>query len=181
MTDKMTLVYAKKTGHVLGFVTRESDPEATLQPEEVAGESLLVRFVGSPTAATFKAQFLVPAAELSVAVKNYDAVVVTKPRDYIIDESQQVAIPTLATTPAVNLTGNSRINVDVTTNVTAKTPVWIQVSSAIDPADTQVRPAEIIVGAHDIDIDLLPLDVGVHYVLALVAGHEATIKQITVP
>ena len=180
MTDKMTLLCVNKTGHILGFVTRESDPETKLQPQELAGETLLVRFIGDPTVTAFKtAQFLVPASDLSVEIKSYDDVVVTRPRDFCLDASKQV-VSAVAVNPTVTLAGN-RVSVDVVSNVTAKTAVWIQVSSAIDPSNTQTRDAEIPLNEKIANFDLLPLDVGKHNVLVMVAGRQPSLKEITVP
>jgi len=181
MTDKMTLVCVKKTGHVLAFVTRESDPEAKLEPGDVAGETLLVRFAGDPAAPAFNtARFLVPSEELTVEVKDYDDVVVTRSRDFYLDAAQAV-VSASGAVPAVSLSGNSQITVDLGTNVTEKTPVWIQVSSAIDPANTQVRESDININTDQTVLDLLPLSTGVHHVLALVAGHHSFVQGIIAP
>jgi hypothetical protein len=181
MTNKMTLIVAKKTGHVLGVVTRESDPEGRLEPADVAGEELLVRLVGDPTAATFNAQFLVPANELAVEVKDFDQVVVTRPREFCLNAEKQV-IGTAGTPTANNPapTPNTQIRVGAAAAVAVKTPVWIQVSSSIDPTNTQVRQGEIDVGQTEVDLDVLPLDSGDHYVLALVGGHALLVEEITV-
>ena len=181
MTDKMTLVVVKKTGHVLAFVTRASEPEAKLEPEAIAGKELLVRFAGDPADPPFRsAQFLVPADQLGVEVKDYDAVVVTRPRDYFLNEQQQV-VNAAAAAPAVGVTGNTRIGVTVAPNVISKTPVWIQVASATDPANTQVREAEIAINQNSVDLDVLPLDSGDHFVLALVAGRQQIVAEINIP
>lgn len=181
MTDKMTLIVVKKTGHVLAVVTRESDPEGKLEPADVAGEKLLVRFAGAPADAPFKvAQFFLPAEELAVEVKDYDAVVVTRPRDFFLNADKDV-VGASGGAPAVTLSGTTQLNVDVAANVTAKTPVWIQVSPAVDPTNTQVRQGDIDVNQDDVDLEVLPLDSGLHYVLTLVAGHEQVVKEINVP
>ena len=182
MTNKMTLILVKKTGHVLGVVTRESDPEGPLEPAGVAGEELLVRFVGDPTAATFNdAQFLVPANELAVEVKDFDQVVVTRPREFWLNADKQVvgtgANPTVDNP---NPTPNTQIRVTAAAAATVKTPVWIQVSSTTDPTNTQVRQGEIDVGQNLVNLDVLPLDSGDHYVLALVGGHAVFVDEITV-
>ena len=180
MSDKMTLLCVKKTGHILGFVTRESDPETTLLPEDLAGENLLVRLIGDTSATTFKtAQFLVPAADLSVEIKDYDEVAVTRPRDFCLDDSKQL-VSAIALQPNVTRTGN-RISVDVVTNVGKKTAVWIQVSSAVDPANTQTRDGEIPINEKVANFDVLPLDVGDHNVLVLVAGSRPFLTELTVP
>lgn len=181
MTNKMTLLLVKKTGHVLGVVTRESDPEGTLEPADIAGEELLVRFAGRAADTPFAvAQFFVPAAELAVEVKDLDPVVVTRPREFYLNADKQVA-GAAGAVPTVTLSGNTQINVDLAANVTAKTPVWIQVSAAADLTRTQVRQADIDVNQDDVDLEVLPLNSGLHYVLTLVAGHEQVVREINVP
>ena len=183
MTDKMTLIVVKKTAHVLAVVTRESDSEGRLAPADVAGEKLLVRFAGRPQDPHFSAaQFLVPADELAVEVKDYDPVVVTRPRDFYLDASKEPA-GTAAVNPSVSNPGNSNTQITVNAGgaVTDKTPVWIQISSSTDPSDTQVRQGEIEANGTTIDFDVLPLDSGIHYVLTLVGGREQIVDDITVP
>ncbi len=183
MTDKMTLIVVKKTNHILGVVTRESDPEAKLEPKDIAGEKLLVRFAGRQDDPHFRAgQFLVPSDELVVEVKDYDPVVVTRPRAFYLDANKEPA-GTSALTPSVTNPGNSNTQIQVTAGgaVAEKTPVWIQISSASDPNNTQVRQGEINTGGTTIDFDVLPLDSGTHYVLTLVGGREQIVDDITVP
>lgn len=181
MTDKMTLIVIKKTGHVLGAVTRESDPEGTLDPADVAGEELLVRFAGRQQDPPFYvAQFMVPVDELGVEVKDYDPVVVTRPREFYLNADKNV-VGAAGVIPTITLSGNTQINVDLAANVTEKTPVWIQVTPATDPSSTQVRQGDINVNEDDVDLEVLPLDSGLHYVLTLVAGHEQVVREITVP
>ena len=180
MTNKMSLILVKKTGHVLGVVTRESDPEGPLEPAGVAGEELLVRFVGNPTAATFNAQFFVPANELAVEVKDFDDVVVTRPREFCLNADKQVVGTTGTATVANPPPSNTQIRVSAGAAVAVKTPVWIQTSSSTDPTNTQVRQGEIDVGQITVDIDVLPLDSGDHYVLALVGSRELRVEEITV-
>src|ERR1041384_8379474 len=181
MTNKMSLIVVKKTDHVLAVVTRESDPEGPLEPVGVAGEELLVRYAGDPTAATFNdAQFLVPANELAVEVKDFDEVVVTRPREFCLNADKQVVGTAGSNTVSNPAPANTQIKIDVGGNVAAKTPVWLQVTSAVDPTNRQVRQGEIDVGQREIDIDVLPLDSGDHYVLAFAAGRELRVHKITI-
>jgi len=176
MTDKMTLIVVKKTGHVLGVVTRESDPEGKLEPKDVAGEKLLVRFAGSAFSA---AQFFVPSDELAVEVKDFDPVVVTRPREFYLNADKQVTGTTGTTT--ITPQSNTQIRVAVAA-VAAKTPAWIQVLSKNDPTDTQVRQGEIDVGQKQVDLDVLPLSSGdVYHVFALVGGRDQIVQDVTAP
>ena|SRR6185295_300318 len=177
MTDKMTLIVVKKTGHVMGVVTRESDPEGKLEPKDVAGEKLLVRFVGSPPFSV--AQFFVPSDELAVEVKDFDPVVVTRPREFYLNADKQVTGTTGTTT--ITPQSNTQIRVAVAA-VAAKTPAWIQVLSSTDPTDTQVRQGEIDIGQTHVDLDVLPLNSGdVYHVFGLVGGSEQRVQDITAP
>lgn len=182
MTNKMTLILVKKTGHVLGVVTRESDPEGTLEPVGVAGEELLVRFVGEPTGALFDvAHFLVPADELALEVKDFDPMVVPRARDFYLNADKQV-VATSGAAAVPNPTSIMQVTVNASGAVGVKTPVWIQISSSTDPTDTQVRQGEIDVSQPGVVIDVLPLTSGsVYYVLALVGGHDQLVEDITAP
>jgi len=177
MTDKMTLIVVKKTGHVMGVVTRESDPEGKLEPKDIAGEKLLVRFVGSPPFSV--AQFFVPSDELAVEVKDFDPVVVTRPREFYLNADKQVTGTTGTTT--ITPQSNTQIRVAVAA-VAAKTPAWIQVLSSTDPTDTQVRQGEIDIGQTHVDLDVLPLNSGdVYHVFGLVGGSEQRVQDVTAP
>ena len=182
MTNKMSLILVKKTGHVLGVVTRESDPEGPLDPAGVAGEELLVRYAGDdPTVATFKdAQFFVPASELSVEVKDFDPVVVTRPREFCLNANKDVVGTAGTVTVSNPASSNTQIKLDLGANVIAKTPVWLQVSPAVDPTSKQVRQGEIDVGQKEVDLDVLPLDPGDHYVLAFAAGRQLRVHKLTI-
>lgn len=182
MTDKMTLITIKKTGHILGVVTRESDPEGTLEPADVAGEELLVRFAGNPTSALFDlAQFLVPADELALEVKDYDEMVVTRARDFYLNADKDV-VGTAGSAPTIaNPATKTQITVNAVGVVLEKTPVWVQISSSIDPTNTQVRQGEIDANQSTVVLDVLPLDTGVHYVLTLVGGRGQAVEDITAP
>jgi hypothetical protein len=177
----MTLITVKKTGHVLGVVTRESDPEGTLEPADVAGERLLVRFVGNPSGGLFNASFFVPADELALEVTDFDEMVVGRARDFYLNADKQL-VATSGTPTINNPTSNLQIRVGVGAAVTAKTPVWIQVVSSTDPTKTQVREGEIDVGQTNADIEVLPLDSGgLYVVLAMVGGHDQLVEDISVP
>lgn len=181
MTDKMTLILVKKTGHVLGVVTRESDPEGKLEPADVAGEKLFVRFAGDPTDAPFAlAQFFVPAEELSVEVVDFDPLVVARPRAFYLNADKAV-VGTGGTAPTIPSSSSTQVTVDVGPNVIAKTAVWVQISSVSNPTVTQVRQGDIEVGADTVDLEVLPLDSGHHYVLTLVGGREQFVADINVP
>jgi len=182
MTDKMTLIVVKKTGHVLGVVTRESDPEGKLEPADVAGEKLLVRFVGSPGPLFEVARFLVPADELALEVKDFDPMIVPRARDFVLNADKQ-AVATSGTAAVPDPPPSiMQVTVNASAAVTVKTPVWIQISSSTDPTDTQVRQGEIDVNESGVDIDVLPLNSGsLYYVLALVGGHDQLVQDITAP
>ena len=181
MTDKMTLILLKKTGHVLGVVTRESDPEGKLEPVDVAGETLFVRFAGEPSTAHFElAQFFVPADELALEVKDYDDLVVTRPRAFYLNADKNV-VGTAGTAPTITGPSSTQITVDAGGNVTVKTPVWVQITSISNPTITQVRQGDIEIGQDTVDLDVLPLDSGHHYVFTLVGGRGQVVADINIP
>ena len=183
MTEKMTLLYVKRTGNVLAFVTRNSEPEGEVTADVLAGSGLLVRYAGLPADTGFTtAQFLVPADSLEVKIADYDELVAQTPRNFYIDPDSKDVAQVDATLSASTPTkiNNTQIKVKLGGIVAEKTPVWVQVSGA-DPDKAQVREAEIDKNADQVDINLLTLDPGQHSVLVLVAGGRTFVDQFTIP
>ena len=87
MTDKMTLLFVKHTGHILAAVTRSADPTGEISAEDLARGGLLVRGFNGDT------QFEVPSRELDVLTVDLDPALLLQPRAFVVDEDQKVPVP----------------------------------------------------------------------------------------
>ena len=81
MNEKMQVLYVEHTGHVLGAISRTSDPEGELDAEALAGGGLVVDTVDSATAEL--RHFEVPAATLKTSSVSFDPAVFSEPREYL--------------------------------------------------------------------------------------------------
>jgi hypothetical protein len=140
MADKMTVLFAKQTGHALAVVTRSAAPESELQSEALARDGLPVR--GLPA---FNQPFTVAAQQLKALVVNYDESVILNPRGYRVDEGQKTTTPLSTSAFALGpLTLNqvptgTEVRVSLSAVPTADVPVWIQVEGGdlLEPRVTQ--------------------------------------------
>lgn len=172
MSDKITVLCVKKTGHVLAALTRAADPESEITVEELAGEEgLLVRGLAVPPDPN--ALFFVPAAELKAAVVDSKPGVIESPRRFYLDENDEVQ--PLDAARAVSSVAVSAAPVKVTVNVNAaaqadKAAVWVYVPEQ-DPSQSQTLTGEKPENALSVALDAAPLGPGApHYFLVLVEG-----------
>lgn len=118
---KLTVLYAKDTGHALAAVTRVALPEADAGAEDdavspevraLAGEALPVRGFFDASGTTTKpdpAVFSIPAEDLAAVTVDGEDHQLLAPRDYVVleeDKKLQPADPT--TVPTVTPTNGNR-------------------------------------------------------------------------
>ena len=123
MTDKMTLLFVKHTGHILAAVTRSADPTGTISAEDLARGGLLVRGFNGDT------QFEVPPRELDVLTVDLDSALLLQPRAFFVDENQKVPVPVSSgTVNAVSFVGDSCDCYTSRPPVPEDTKVWVQIT-----------------------------------------------------
>jgi hypothetical protein len=163
MTDKMTLLFVKHTGHVLAAVTRSADPTGKILTGDLALGGLLVRgFSGQE-------QFEVPPEQLDVLTVDLEPVLLLQPRAYTVDQGQAVPLPNI-TAPTVALTATD-VTVTLSGPVPADTKVWSQVDGGnlTSPRVADgVIPASV--GASAVTLRIEAVDPGTYNVLVLVGG-----------
>lgn len=183
MSEKMTLLFVKETGHIVAALTRAADPEAELTTDLLAGEALLVRYFGNVQAIGYgNTEFLIPPEELDVAITDLDDGVISNPRGFFVDDEKQPQPLNLvaAVSAATPLAQASQIRINAAPTEASK--VWIQIVGP-PPATPQVATKEIPAGGPNVTIDIRPLDQPAtqYHVLVLVAGLQARTELVMTP
>lgn len=184
MNEKMTLLFAKETGHVLAALTRAADAEAAVEASALAGEALPVRYAGNAAANGYgTAEVAVVSGQLAVYTADREANVLLRPRGFFVEDDngqksvkpldQSVAIetdPTVAL-PALPVMGSkTQVKLSVSAGVVAvDTKVWIMLTGP-DVEDRQFASGKFAAGG-TATINVSELKSSTEYaLLALVAG-----------
>jgi hypothetical protein len=147
MNDKMQVLFAKQTGHVLAAFTRTADPEGKPKVEDLTGGGLLVRNMSLP--ATIAETILVPPETLDVSVVDFEPAVFSSPREFVVgggEVAKQGAIvltlvsvapppatpppPLLASPPPVIKFSAARVTVELDGDVTDEQGVCVILQEA---------------------------------------------------
>jgi hypothetical protein len=181
MTDKMTLITLKDTGHVLAALSRAADPEATLTPAVLAGEYMSVRYVGNPTGVGYgENEFQIKADQLDVAITDLDADVITTPRSFYVDADKKVQ-PADASGVTSAFTTNAEIRITVAA-VPQERKVRVEIIDVSDPTERQAVTGKIALNATQTVISLRPLKTtSVYEVLTLVQTFMPDRRNINTP
>ena len=182
MNEKMTLLCAKETRHVLALLTRAADPEAAATAEELSGGALLVRYVGDTTRSiTSDARFFVPADDLEAQTVDFDEDVLKNPRAFALDADKNIQPLNLTASglAAAPPTGSdTQVKVSLTNNVTADTPVWLNIT---DGSTAKTRTDKIASGTKEVTVNVGQMTPGDYYVLVLAAGLPPNSFKFTIP
>jgi hypothetical protein len=171
MTDKMTLLFVKHTGHVLAALTRSADPTGEISAADLALGGLLVR------GASGQKQFEVPSEQLDDLTVDLEPVVLLQPRAYTADQGQAVPLPS-TTAPAVTLTATD-VKVTLSAQATAETKVWLQVDGG-NLTSPRVADGVIPTGMPAVTLPIEALDPGNYDVFALVSGYLPFVHSQTI-
>ncbi|HEY1403179.1 MAG TPA: hypothetical protein VGB05_03565 [Pyrinomonadaceae bacterium] len=185
----MTLLFVKETGHVLAAITRAADAEAQIEATALAGEALLVRFVGDPSGDGYDDTVLsVPADQLDVFTADYEARALVQPNDYFVagtddqKKAQQVNRTTQVDPASPILADNSQVEILVKPPVPDKTKVLMMLAGPT-PNDWQLATGESILHTTPdksrVTINVAQLKPDTEYsLLILVAGVWPHTKKI---
>jgi hypothetical protein len=163
MTNKMTVLFVKHTGHVLAAVTRSANPTGQISAENLARGGLLVRgFAGNE-------QFKVPPEELDVLTTDFDSALLLQPRAFIIEDGQPVQTPNGTNPAAISGVSLTSANVTVTLNspVDEETKVWVQVDGG-NLVEPRTADGKILIHTQSTVLQIQTLDPGTYYLLTLV-------------
>jgi hypothetical protein len=168
MTDKMTLLYLKQTGHVLGAVTRVADPDGEITPEALAQGGLFVRGLAA------NQQFEIQPEQLDVLTVDLQEVALLNPRGFIVNEEDQTAEElqpggssalNASTVTATRVTVNLAASPATTTEV----KVWVQIQGG-NLTQPQIVSGKIAAGAVTVDLQIETLSPGQYVLLTVATG-----------
>lgn len=160
MSDKMTLLFVKETGHVVAGLTRAADPEANLTADVLAGEALSVRL--NPDT-----EFLVEPDQLDVLITDFDEGVLAAPRMFFVDQDKKVQPVDVTTTVSASFSGTAQLT--VTTSVTEERKVWVEIVGPT-PNSRQIVTDKLAAATGDVTINLRPLVAGTAYDILVLIG-----------
>jgi hypothetical protein len=177
MSDKMQVLFAKQTGHILAAFTRTADPEGKVKTAELAGGGLLVSNMRSITAAAQSPPqvMLVPAEALDSAVVDFEPAVFDSPRNFVVgggqvgklgaspvDLSTSTTVPPTSSVPppisppSINFNTN-RVTVVLDADADSEKGVCVivQETTPAPGADSERRIAQGVIGAnsHFVSLD----------------------------
>lgn len=202
MNDTMAVIYITQTGHVIGAVTCNSDPQRTLTPADVAGTNAVgdgIVLTASPMpvplpVTSFLREFIVPASVLSVSPPlAYAEAVFQSPGSFAVSGgvTGQLSLP-LPNTWKVTLHQTSlEIDFPLGANTSADIPVWAEIQDPNPtalPPDTRVLAGKITQGSASplqLPLTILPagaasaaLQSGKPYsIVAMIAGFQPFFDQ----
>jgi hypothetical protein len=94
MSNKMLLLYVKKTKNIMAAVTLAAPPPGQVKVEDIAGTALYVRYVldASTPPKPIHREVRIPSTELDVLLSDSDPGVLADPHSYQLDSSNQPAL-----------------------------------------------------------------------------------------
>jgi hypothetical protein len=174
MSEKMTLVTLKTTGHVLGALTRTGNPEGTLKLEDLVGaDGLPIR-----DAATGKVVHEVQTGQLELETVDRLDEVLFRPSAYAVVAGALVlqALPSALTLQF----SAGKLTITAPPPLKPGDKVWAQIEGSPGPRRVHEQAA-ILDGpgpASKVEISLVP---GTYHLLVLVPGYQALLTTETFP
>ena len=122
---KMTAITFAKTGHLLGVVTRSSQPDVAATVAQVAAVGFRLR--GSDDNSSIALD--IPESEIGVTLVDYDTQVLYRPHLFAMEDGkpEQKTVPLPANTLTIGLDG-TQITATLPTSVSDAVDVWCQIS-----------------------------------------------------
>lgn len=193
---KMNVIAFFQTGHVLGVVTRTSQPEAAVTTEQVAAGGYRLRSFDDSSGRDIILE--IPEDEISVALVDYDTRVLYRPHLFILDngkpEQKPIGMPLGGPGPPIppNLTlvpvgilGGNLVEITVTLPdpVTSVVKVWCQISggSLTEPIIRAVEIEGDVAAPTAIGTESLDLPAGDYRVALFAPGYALAVFLESVP
>lgn len=161
MSDRVTLVVAKETGHVLAVATRRTAPDGEVEPAQLVGDGLQIRDPANGAV-------LLTVEPDSLDVKTADGIddLLLQPRIYIVKDGQPI-VGTTGVTATASPTG---VAVTLPAAPAQEAKAWVQVEGGTPPLRL-TQSAKTTVANVTLN---MTLQAGTTYqILALVEGHQA--------
>lgn len=191
---KMTVLYAKHTGHVMAALTRAVVAEAPSQLTQaqkleaeaaearmLAGSVLVVRdFLHAATGSLIADQFLIPAEQIAARTSDPEENILLSPRDYARDPEDKL-MPLGTPTPSIQTVAinanRDAVVVTLQNAVSADTPVWVHIRpTGQTTGDPQIALGIIRASQREIALNVRTLPAGGNYfMLTLVSGYRPII------
>lgn len=171
--NKMNVIAYKATSHVLGAVTRSTQPDKALTVEDVVAHGIVVR-----DSANAGLQALIDKDQLTIALVDYDTRLIYRPQLFAVTEDLRLEQQIEAVAPTVVLNGST-----VTVTLPAPTPSDIKVFVHVTGgalAEPAVRAVPIAKTASAGTVGLV-LGVGGYTVVILAPGYATKIVPEPVP
>src|SRR4051812_60763 len=120
--SKMNVLTFVKTNHVLGAVTRTTEPGAAATPQQIAAGGIRLR-----DAAGEKTLVTIRESDLAVQLVDYKTEVLQRPQIFALEDGQPEQ-KNVTDSAALNVTLNgTQITVTLPANVSQSTSVWCHI------------------------------------------------------
>ena len=177
---KMNAITFLKTGHVLGVVTRVSQPEKAATAEQIAAGGFTLR-----DSASNNIIVTVPEDEIGVVLVNTDTRVMYRPHLFVMENDkpeQKPQLPAAPVPPNFELDGDE-ITVRLPVPVHSSTDVWCQISGngLAEPVVRSVTIPGTAASPTNTGTETLTLGVGDYNVAMLAPGYALAVFTATVP
>lgn len=188
MSVSTRLLYTRTTGHVLAAATTAAPASAEIKPEDLAGESFPVRYIGNPASSAFAiVRSRIPASELAVVTVDSHAVPISQIHTIIVnpEDKKPGSLDSSRTINSVAFSSTARtaLAVTISAGLTAKASGMIRIermtpSVPADPADIQLVKFEIAPGTLTTNVQMQTIPAGSFSLMALVQGLRPYLSTI---
>jgi hypothetical protein len=188
MSLSTLLLYTKTTGHVLAAATVAASAGAEMKPEDLAGETFPVRYMGNPASSAFSiVRSAIAASELAVVTVDSQAAPISQIHTIIVnpEDKKPGSLDSSRTIASVTFSNTSRTALAVTISavLTAKASGMVRIermspSVPADPADIQLVKFEIAPGIPTTNVQMQTIPAGSFSLMALVQGLRPYLSTI---
>lgn len=182
MSEKMTVIFVKDTGNVVAALTRAADPEAQLTADILAGESLVLRYVGDPSETGYgETDFLIESDQLNVLIPDFEKDVLSGPRQFWVDRDEKVVPTDAVTTITAAFPNVTQIRITLSAATVEESKVRVEIVGP-NPDDRQIVTGTIAAGVATVTINLRPLPASTdHDILTFVQGLAPNFLRLSTP
>lgn len=191
MTNKMVLLYVKKTRHVMAAVTLAAPPPGQVKVEDIAGTALHVRYILDNTLAPpvpRKTEVWIPAAALDVLTIDSDPLILADPRSYYLDPSNLPVflLPATSTAHKLTVTQSSPggpVTIAGTEPTVSGDAIWLIATSDEQEPKSVVKSQDVTAAVPPAALSIsvgLPSSLSgatLHTVLGLATGYRPTMTD----
>ncbi len=183
--EKMNVITFKETGHVLGALTRASQPEKAASVEDIAvgGFRLYNRWTDPITTTETDIIIEIPEDKIGVALVDYETLVLYRPHLFVQDLKDKTLDDVSGNpVPVITLSSSSdQITVTLPDSVNEPTDVWCQItgSNLSKPIVKSVRLPGTATTPVTTETAELILSDGDYHVAMFAPGYALAIFKVT--